>query len=65
MVAKIKIKEAFGVNANIVLCQDTDCITSSVHVGTSEILFTSLKKGIPYSIDIGYANSIIEISSFF
>ena len=62
---KVKVKEAFGVNAQITLCSNEDCVTSSVQIGTSEILFTKLNKGQKYSIDIGYANSIIQMSSFF
>jgi hypothetical protein len=65
MVAKIKVKEAFGVNANIVLCHETDCVTSSVHLGTSQLLFTTLRKGLTYSIEIYYTNSIISMSTFF
>lgn len=38
MLLKIRIKEAYGVNTEMVLCQDEDCLVMSSQIGTSEIL---------------------------
>jgi hypothetical protein len=62
---KIKVKEAFGVNTMIVMCNEEECLMNSVKIGTSEIMFASIKKDKTYSIELGYSNSIISMSSFF
>jgi hypothetical protein len=62
---KVQVKEAFGVNADIVLCSGEDCITDSMQIGTTEILMHPVTKGIEYTVELGYANSIIFLTSFF
>lgn len=59
------MKEAYGVNADIVLCEGEDCITNSMQIGTSELLMQPVKKDTSYTIELGYANSIITVTSFF
>lgn len=58
-VLKVRIKEAFGVNTAMVLCQNEDCLTTSSQVGTNEMLFAALDKNKQYSLELSFANSLI------
>ena len=62
---KVRIKEAFGVNTQMVLCSAEDCIQQSTQVGTTEVLFVLLSRGVEYYIELSFAHSIIVTDSFF
>ena len=64
-ILKIRVKESLGVNTEMVLCADDDCMAQSNQIGTTEILIASLNEGVQYSLTMSYAHSIIEMSSFF
>ena len=64
-VLKVKVKEAYGVNAVIVLCKDMDCLTTSNQIGTNEILFSQVTKNTHYYVELQFQNSLIEITDFF
>ena len=60
MIVKVRIKEAFGVNTEIALCQQPDdCMANSLQVGTSEILLAQVYKGSSYYLELSFAKSII------
>jgi len=65
MLLKISAKEAYGINMGMTLCQGTDCSVKSSKVGNTEILFSVLKKGKAYNINLDYSHSIVELSSFY
>lgn len=65
MLLKIRIKEAYGVNTEMVLCQDEDCLVMSSQIGTSEILLGQVNKGKNYYVELSFAKSIIQMSEFF
>ena len=49
----------------MVLCSAEDCIQESTQVGTAEVLFALLSKGVSYYIELSFAHSIIVTDSFF
>lgn len=67
---KVVIREAFGVNAMINLCQhdrngNIDCFHHGTQVGTTEILtYTGLKQDSEYLIIIDYSHSILAFHKF-
>lgn len=66
---KVVLHEAFGINALVSICTQVDrasstCEKFSDQVGTTEILYASLKKGVSYSVKIEYDNSVVDMHSF-
>lgn len=62
---KVRVKESLGVNTEMVLCADTDCVAESRQVGTTEILLALIEKDVQYTLTMSYAHSIIEMANFF
>ncbi|CDW81429.1 laminin subunit alpha-like [Stylonychia lemnae] len=62
---KIRVKEAYGVNAAVVLNQGEDCIVQSEQVGTTEMLLGEVQKGKLYYITFSFDSSVIQVSEFF
>ncbi len=54
-----------GVNTEMVLCADTDCVAESRQIGTTEILLALIEKNVQYTLTMSYAHSIIEMGNFF
>lgn len=69
-ILKVAIREAFGVNAMLSLCEveadgQLDCFHKGHQVGTTEILYSDqLHKGQQYALVIDYSHSVIAFHSF-
>ena len=70
-IIKVVIREAFGVNAMILLCEqdphggEENCFHTGTQVGTTEILsFAELKQDKEYVIVIDYSHSILAFHKF-
>ena len=65
---KVVLHEAYGINAFVSLCTDetkqSSCTNFSDQVGTTEIMYTDLKKGKKYVVKIEYDDSVIDMHKF-
>jgi hypothetical protein len=62
---KVRVKETFGVNTELIIYEKGKEILRSTKVGSTSALLAKLKKGVSYTLELSYKNSIIEFSDFF